>query len=450
MEKDLIGNDQAKFRANRTFICSVVFLDIVEYSKKPVVEQISMKEKFNGILTECLKDIPVNDRIILDTGDGAAIGFLSDPEDALFVAMSIRDMLHGDEQGQSGLSVRMGINLGPVKILKDINKQMNLIGDGINVAQRIMSFAEPGQLLVSRSYYDIVSCLSEEYARLFHYKGAKADKHIREHDIYSVENASLSPVGSLHHTHQLEKTETNVQLQMPAEPVKNKEVSAQKATDEPSTVRKNAIAGRNKLIIGICCISFCLIVVIGFFMLRSQHKIPASTTHAELTVKEEKEKRSEKKEKAVKREEKKVAEEGGHIRELFKSVSVKADGLEFILGDIKRSGEEIIITVRIHNTTKTDKSVAIYDDYVRWPKSTLLEQSGKSHEVNKVVFTKGGKTLTSQATGTQGLPIAAGQTATVSLTFKNAGKGSRKFTLHPFVYTGRSWTEHNLLMKSDI
>ncbi len=56
-------------------------------------------------------------------------------------------------------NVRMGINLGPVKLVKDINGHPNIIGDGINVAQRIMSFARPGQIVVSRSYYDVVSNL---------------------------------------------------------------------------------------------------------------------------------------------------------------------------------------------------------------------------------------------------------------------------------------------------
>ena len=55
-----------------------------------------------------------------------------------------------------------------------------------------MSFAEPRQLLVSRSYYDIIFCLLQEYAQLFQYKGAKADKHIREHDIYSMVFFDLS------------------------------------------------------------------------------------------------------------------------------------------------------------------------------------------------------------------------------------------------------------------
>lgn len=174
-------------RANRTFICSVVFLDIVEYSRKPVAGQIGLKERFNALLTDALQDIAVNDRIILDTGDGAAISFLGDPEDALFVAMSLRDAIAAEKAEEpSQLKVRIGVNLGPVKLVKDINGQPNMIGDGINVAQRIMSFAQPSQALVSRSYYEVVSCLSQEYAQLFRYEGSRTDKHVREHEVYAV------------------------------------------------------------------------------------------------------------------------------------------------------------------------------------------------------------------------------------------------------------------------
>ena len=179
---------------NRTFICSVVFLDIVDYSTRSVEQQITQKEHLNRFVVEAIKDVAVNDRLILDTGDGAAIGFLGDPEDALFVAMTLRDaLLEGQKAGSISFSVRMGMNLGPVKLVKDINERPNLIGDGINVAQRVMAFAEPGQVLVSRSYYEVVSCLSQEYAKLFHYLGMKSDKHIREHEIYAVEQV---PEGS--------------------------------------------------------------------------------------------------------------------------------------------------------------------------------------------------------------------------------------------------------------
>jgi len=180
-------------QANRTFICSVVFIDLVGYSKKTVTEQIRLKTSLTNNLSEAIKDIPVNDRIILDTGDGAAISFLGDPEDALFVTLSLREAMVREAglaapsaDGSSEDWVRMGINLGPVKLVKDINGHPNIIGDGINVAQRIMSFARPGQIVVSRSYYDVVSNLASEYAKLFSYEGSRTDKHVREHEIYVV------------------------------------------------------------------------------------------------------------------------------------------------------------------------------------------------------------------------------------------------------------------------
>jgi class 3 adenylate cyclase len=180
---------------SRNVICSVVFVDLVEYTRKSVAEQLAVKDRFTALLAEALKDIPVDERIVLDTGDGAAMSFLGDPEDALFVGMSLRDTLKipgsapGDAQaparGETG-SVRVGINLGPVRLVKDINGHPNIVGDGINVAQRIMSFANPGQILASRSYFDMVSRLSDEYAKLFTYEGSRTDKHVREHEVYVV------------------------------------------------------------------------------------------------------------------------------------------------------------------------------------------------------------------------------------------------------------------------
>ena len=175
---------------NRTFICSVLFLDIVEYSQRSVAEQIALKERFNAVLTEAIAGVATDDRIILDTGDGAAVSFLGDPEDTLFAGMSLRDAVAAqDVTSGPRLQIRVGVNLGPVRLVKDINGQPNIIGDGINVAQRVMSFAEPGQILVSRSYYDVMARLSEDYAKLFHYEGAKTDKHVREHEVYAISSA---------------------------------------------------------------------------------------------------------------------------------------------------------------------------------------------------------------------------------------------------------------------
>ena len=174
-------------RNNRTWLCSVLFMDIVDYSKLPDDQQMLVKQNFSTLVIDALKGLPEEDSIKLDTGDGMAMCYLGAPEDILYVAISLRDaFIQVKSICATCYSVRMGINLGPIKIMEDINGNRNTIGDGINSAQRIMSFAKPNQLLVSRTYYDVVSCLSKENPKLFSYIGVHNDKHVREHVVYEV------------------------------------------------------------------------------------------------------------------------------------------------------------------------------------------------------------------------------------------------------------------------
>jgi class 3 adenylate cyclase len=165
--------------STRTLVCSVLFLDIVEYTKQPVSEQSQLKREFNELLAEAIERVRPKERILVDTGDGAAVAFLGDPQEALLVAVTMRD-------AQSSILLRQGINLGPVQLIKDLNGRLNIIGNGINSAQRVMDFATPGQILVSRAFYEVVSCLSADHAGVFRREGSRADKHVREHELFSV------------------------------------------------------------------------------------------------------------------------------------------------------------------------------------------------------------------------------------------------------------------------
>ena len=59
-------------------------------------------------------------------------------------------------------------------------------GPAVHLVKRLESAAQPGQILVSRSYYEVVSHISEGYTKLFNYEGSRTDKHVREHEVYSV------------------------------------------------------------------------------------------------------------------------------------------------------------------------------------------------------------------------------------------------------------------------
>jgi hypothetical protein len=54
------------------------------------------------------------------------------------------------------------------------------------MGQRVMSFAAENQILVSRSFFEVASSISESYAGLFKYEGVRTDKHIREHTLYQL------------------------------------------------------------------------------------------------------------------------------------------------------------------------------------------------------------------------------------------------------------------------
>ena len=188
-------------------VLSVVAVDLVGYSRKSVAGQVSLKDHFNQQLLAAIQDIPVADRIILDTGDGVAMGFLGDPEDALYVAMFMHDAMNraGDGSRYGGVeqksveqkinntgsskAIRIGINLGPVKLAIGVGGHPNIIGDGINVADCIMGFAAPGQLTASRPIFEVMSRMSNHYADLFQYVGARTDKQGRAHDVYLVDES---------------------------------------------------------------------------------------------------------------------------------------------------------------------------------------------------------------------------------------------------------------------
>jgi class 3 adenylate cyclase len=170
---------------HRTWLCSVLFLDIVGYSKLSVERQMGVRGHFYALVDEGLTNLARDECITLDAGDGMAICYLGDPEEILLVAISLHEAFLNHDHAKAPYKVRLGINLGPVKIV-ELQGERRVIGDAINVAQRVMDFAKPNQLLVSRSFYEVVSCVSEAYPTMFNYLGMRADKHVRQHAVYEV------------------------------------------------------------------------------------------------------------------------------------------------------------------------------------------------------------------------------------------------------------------------
>jgi class 3 adenylate cyclase len=172
--------------SSRTLVCSVLFAELAGYAQQPVSEQLRRKRQLNALLAQELAQVPKADRVVHEIEGGAAVAFLGDAESALVAAIGI----HTDA---GELKLRMGLNLGTVHVVKDLNGQTIVVGDGVADAQRVASSAAVGQLLSSGAYRDMVSQLSADHAALFAIAALRSDAQRREHELFEVRIAARGP-----------------------------------------------------------------------------------------------------------------------------------------------------------------------------------------------------------------------------------------------------------------
>src|SRR4029079_4338949 len=87
--------------------------------------------------------------------------FPGDPEDGLFVALGLRDALEHEATTRTDFAARMSVHLGPVRIVNGVAQ-----GARPPVGAPLASVATAGQILSSRSFFEVVSSLSAEHKGL--------------------------------------------------------------------------------------------------------------------------------------------------------------------------------------------------------------------------------------------------------------------------------------------
>ena len=136
-------------------IAHVLFIDIVGNSKLPADQQQAAIRRLQKILNGCPDFVQAqgsHELLCIPTGDGVAISFSRNPESAVRCAVDTARALTDD----GDLTVRMGINTGPVYQIVDINGKDNLAGAGINMAQQVMDCGDAGHILVTQSVAEVL------------------------------------------------------------------------------------------------------------------------------------------------------------------------------------------------------------------------------------------------------------------------------------------------------
>jgi len=147
-----------------------------------LIDQIKKSETF--------KNCEPKDMYILPTGDGMAIGFSDSPEKPLRLAIDLHKALNRYNETRKRkaekLYVRIGIDTGPVYILKDLAGNENVWGPGIIMTRRVMDLCGENQIFASSRVADHVSNLSSEYKSIMHQVGDYTTKHNEPLVIYNV------------------------------------------------------------------------------------------------------------------------------------------------------------------------------------------------------------------------------------------------------------------------
>ncbi|MBI1828294.1 MAG: hypothetical protein HY222_03845 [Thaumarchaeota archaeon] len=169
------------------------FIDIVGSSDPTILTKNQARNVWvlNELIgrTETFKNINLKLDVMNITGDGMVIGFNDAPEKPLRLAIELHKLLFKYNQlknQKNKIKIRIGIDAGPVYIMKDLTGKENFWGPGIILARRVMDLARPMQILSSARIANDVRKLTPENKSALHYIGEYKIKHGEKLSIFNI------------------------------------------------------------------------------------------------------------------------------------------------------------------------------------------------------------------------------------------------------------------------
>ncbi len=188
------GNSKiAEFGSSGILYANFFFIDIVGLSDPvlSVKNQIEKIQILNNLINSCNSYKKDRDKKILPTGDGMAIGFLTDPKLPVELSLELHRKLrihNSNSPSQSVIEVRIGIGSGHVFIVNDLNDNQNLWGPGIILARRVMDLGDQGHILIEGGIANNLFSIDNELKKDIHHLGNFSIKHGQKIEVYSLYN----------------------------------------------------------------------------------------------------------------------------------------------------------------------------------------------------------------------------------------------------------------------
>lgn len=158
-------------------LTTILAADAASYSRVMEVDEVGTLAALRAARNVFTQSIARHHGRIANTaGDGLIAEFPSVVE-AVQCAIEVQRELAAD--AENALRFRIGVHLGDVLVDGD-----DLLGEGVNLAARLQSMADPGGILISQQVYDQVQ---KKLSVGFHYLGEKHPKNFAESvNVYSV------------------------------------------------------------------------------------------------------------------------------------------------------------------------------------------------------------------------------------------------------------------------
>jgi hypothetical protein len=172
--------DRSNNTASPPTLASVVVLRIAEFTRKPVAEQVRLKERLDALITFAIRPVPTAARIVLDAPEGVAVVVLDGPGVALELAKQ-------SQLAAEGLRLCIGVNHGPVTSALDAHRGPGLIGDGLTAGVTLSNAAKPGRFVASRSFREALKASDPRRVRELGPAGTYTDAQLRAHELFALD-----------------------------------------------------------------------------------------------------------------------------------------------------------------------------------------------------------------------------------------------------------------------
>lgn len=165
-------------------LCAVLYADVEGYSRLTGNQEEATHRVLRSHLDFFSRTINSHGGSVVHYAGDAVLAEFNTVSEALGCAVAVQDEFNNkatDTTHQPVVRFRIGVNLGEVIVDRD-----DIFGDGVNIAVRLESLADPGGICISES---VKAAVGNKLALHYEFMGEKQVKNIREPiRAYRVEN----------------------------------------------------------------------------------------------------------------------------------------------------------------------------------------------------------------------------------------------------------------------